>query len=165
MGKGRTKPAVMTIDRTGEDRPSLFVGWIDALPVPAALIRPMDRGNFSLHASNSAFDRLDLSPAGVDAPFELRRAIELGARLGAAADEPLDIVALLSRKRSRLSSACCVCPFSDGARSYTLGVGLSLFPSNREPHRVFPHTSARVRWRSLFPTLDCAAELQPGNLQ
>ena len=76
MGKGRTKPSIMPIDRTGEDRPSLFVGWIDALPVPAALIRPLSRGNFSLHASNAAFDRLGLSPAGVDAPFELRRAIE-----------------------------------------------------------------------------------------
>src|SRR3990167_5987100 len=43
MGKGRTKPAVMPIDRTGEDRPLLFVGWIDALPVPAALIRPAAR--------------------------------------------------------------------------------------------------------------------------
>ena len=87
MGKGRTKPTVMPIDRTGEDRPSLFVGWIDALPVPAALIRPMDRGNFSLHASNSAFDRLDLSPAGVDAPFELRRAIERAAQGGAGTHE------------------------------------------------------------------------------
>lgn len=76
MGKGRLKPAVMPIDRTGEDRPSLFVGWIDALPVPAALIRPLGRGNFRLHASNAAFDRLKLSPAGVDAPIELLRAIE-----------------------------------------------------------------------------------------
>jgi diguanylate cyclase (GGDEF)-like protein len=76
MGKGRIKPAVMPIDRTGEDRPLLFVGWIDALPVPAALIRPMARGNFRLHASNAAFDRLSLSPAGVDAPIELLRAIE-----------------------------------------------------------------------------------------
>src|SRR3990167_4194103 len=76
MGKGRTKPAVMPIDRTGEDRPLLFVGWIDALPVPAALIRPMARGNFRLHASNAAFDRLSLSPVGVDAPIELLRAIE-----------------------------------------------------------------------------------------
>jgi len=76
MGKGRTKPSVMPIDRTGEDRPLLFVGWIDALPVPAALIRPMARGNYRLHASNAAFDRLSLSPVGVDAPIELLRAIE-----------------------------------------------------------------------------------------
>jgi len=76
MGKGRTKPSVMPIDRTGEDRPLLFVGWIDALPVPAALIRPMARGNFRLHASNAAFDRLSLSPAGVEAPIEMLRAIE-----------------------------------------------------------------------------------------
>ncbi|WP_447931930.1 putative bifunctional diguanylate cyclase/phosphodiesterase [Sphingopyxis fribergensis] len=66
----------MPIDRTGEDRPLLFVGWIDALPVPAALIRPMARGNYRLHASNAAFDRLSLSPVGVDAPIELLRAIE-----------------------------------------------------------------------------------------
>ena len=66
----------MPIDRTGEDRPLLFVGWIDALPVPAALIRPLARGNFRLHASNAAFDRLSLSPAGANAPIELRRAIE-----------------------------------------------------------------------------------------
>lgn len=79
MGKGRSKPAVMPIDRTGDDRPSLYVGWIDALPVPAALIRPMERGNFRLHASNAAFDRLDLSPAGVNAPIELLRAIERAA--------------------------------------------------------------------------------------
>ena len=82
MGKGRTKPTLMPIDRTGEDRPSLFVGWIDALPVPAALIRPLSRGNFSLHASNAEFDRLGLSPAGVDAPIELRRAIERAAQNG-----------------------------------------------------------------------------------
>ena len=80
MGKGRSKPAVMPIDRTGDDRPSLFVGWIDALPVPAALIRPLGRGNFRLHASNAAFDRLKLSPAGVDAPIELLRAIERAAQ-------------------------------------------------------------------------------------
>lgn len=80
MGKGRTKPAVMPIDRTGEDRPLLFVGWIDALPVPAALIRPLARGNFRLHASNAAFDRLRLSPAGADAPIELLRAIERAAQ-------------------------------------------------------------------------------------
>ncbi len=80
MGKGRTKPAVMPIDRNGEDRPLLFVGWIDALPVPAALVRPLARGNFSLHASNTAFDRLNLSPAGVDTPVQLRRAIERAAQ-------------------------------------------------------------------------------------
>ena len=80
MGKGRTKPSVMPIDRTGEDRPLLFVGWIDALPVPAALIRPMARGNFRLHASNAAFDRLKLSPAGTDAPIEMLRAIERAAQ-------------------------------------------------------------------------------------
>lgn len=76
MGKGRTKPSIMPIDRTGEDRPLLFVGWIDALPVPAALIRPMARGNFRLHASNAAFDRLGLSPASVEPPIEMLRAIE-----------------------------------------------------------------------------------------
>jgi len=58
----------------------LFVGWIDALPVPAALVRPLARGNFRLHASNAAFDRLDLSPAGVQAPIEMRRAIEKAAQ-------------------------------------------------------------------------------------
>ncbi|MDR6832815.1 MULTISPECIES: EAL domain-containing protein [unclassified Sphingopyxis] len=70
----------MPIDRTGEDRPLLFVGWIDALPVPAALIRPLARGNFRLHASNAAFDRLRLSPIGADAPIELLRAIERAAQ-------------------------------------------------------------------------------------
>lgn len=80
MGKGRSKPDIMPIDRTGEDRPSLFVGWIDALPVPAALIRPLARGNFRLHASNAAFDRLNLSPSGVNAPIELLRAIEWAAQ-------------------------------------------------------------------------------------
>jgi len=80
MGKGRATPAIMPIDKTGEDRPLLFVGWIDALPVPAALIRPLTRGNFRLHASNTAFDRLKLSPAGADAPIELLRAIERAAQ-------------------------------------------------------------------------------------
>lgn len=80
MGKGRTKPAVMPIDRTGKNRPLLFVGWIDALPVPAALIRPLARGNFRLHASNAAFDKLKLSPAGTDAPLALLRAIERAAQ-------------------------------------------------------------------------------------
>jgi diguanylate cyclase (GGDEF)-like protein len=77
----------MPIDRTGEDRPLLFVGWIDALPVPAALIRPLGRGNFRLHASNAAFDRLKLSPAGVDAPIELLRAIERAAQFPEDAQE------------------------------------------------------------------------------
>src|SRR3546814_2221315 len=71
---------VMPIDRTGEDRPSLFVGWIDALPVPAALIRPLARGNFSLHASNGAFDRLELTPGGARSPIEMRRANERAAQ-------------------------------------------------------------------------------------
>ena len=79
MGKGRTKPFVMAIDQTGEDRPLLYVGWIDALPVPAALIRPMERGNFSLHASNVGVDRLGLTPARTKAPIEMRRAIERAA--------------------------------------------------------------------------------------
>jgi diguanylate cyclase (GGDEF)-like protein len=70
----------MPLDRTGEDRPLLFVGWIDALPVPAALIRPLARGNFRLHASNAAFDRLSLSPVGADAPIALLRAIERAAQ-------------------------------------------------------------------------------------
>ncbi len=87
MGKGRTKPSVMPIDRTGEDRPLLFVGWIDALPVPAALIRPMARGNFRLHASNAAFDRLSLSPVGTDAPIELLRAIERASQFPEEAQE------------------------------------------------------------------------------
>ncbi len=87
MGKGRTKPLVMPIDRTGEDRPSLFVGWIDALPVPAALIRPLARGNFSLHASNGAFDRLELTPGGARSPIEMRRAIERAAQRQGEAQE------------------------------------------------------------------------------
>ncbi|WP_428630875.1 putative bifunctional diguanylate cyclase/phosphodiesterase [Sphingopyxis sp.] len=70
----------MPLDRTGEDRPLLFVGWIDALPVPAALIRPLARGNFRLHASNVAFDRLNLSPVGANAPIEMLRAIERAAQ-------------------------------------------------------------------------------------
>src|SRR3546814_9872899 len=78
---------VMPIDRTGEDRPSLFVGWIDALPVPAALIRPLARGNFSLHASNGAFDRLELAPADARAPIEMRRAIVRAARQQGEAQE------------------------------------------------------------------------------
>ncbi|WP_432769421.1 putative bifunctional diguanylate cyclase/phosphodiesterase [Sphingopyxis sp.] len=77
----------MPIDRTGEDRPLLFVGWIDALPVPAALIRPLARGNFRLHASNAAFDRLKLSPVGVDAPIALLRAVERAAQDPAALQE------------------------------------------------------------------------------
>src|SRR3546814_12662191 len=87
MWKGRTKPLVMPIDRTGEDRPSLFVGWIDALPVPAALIRPLARGNFSLHASNGAFDRLELTPGGARSPIEMRRAIERAAQRQGEAQE------------------------------------------------------------------------------
>src|SRR3546814_16151330 len=87
MGKGRTKPNVMPIDRTGEDRPSLFVGWIDALPVPAALIRPLARGNFSLHASNGAFDRLELAPADARPPIEMPRPIQRPARTQGGAQE------------------------------------------------------------------------------
>src|SRR3546814_4130226 len=77
----------MPIDLTGEDRPSLYVGWIDALPVPAARIRPRARGNFSLHASNGAFDRLELAPADARAPIEMRRAIERAARQQGEAQE------------------------------------------------------------------------------
>lgn len=75
MGKGRIKPFVMPIDRAGEDRPSLFVGWIDALPVPAALCGRW-RWQFSPARQQHLLDRLDLSPAGVEAPIELRRAIK-----------------------------------------------------------------------------------------
>ncbi len=76
MGKGRTQPDIAAISDPAQSRPTLYVGWIDALPVPAAVIRPLARGNFRLHASNAAFDQLGLSPAGADSPFELKRAIE-----------------------------------------------------------------------------------------
>lgn len=51
------------------------LGWINALPIAAALIRPSAGGHFRLHASNAAFAELALSPAGLDAPVELIRAV------------------------------------------------------------------------------------------
>ncbi|WP_235303280.1 putative bifunctional diguanylate cyclase/phosphodiesterase [Sphingopyxis sp. MWB1] len=69
----------MPIDSTGSDRPILAVGWIDALPVPAALIRPLSRGLFSLHASNAAFDRLGLTPTTAHLPPPLVAALERAA--------------------------------------------------------------------------------------
>lgn len=70
----------MSNNPPGESGPTSFVGWIDALPLAAAVIRPFARGNFRLRASNAAFDRLVPSPAGADAPVELRRAVERAAR-------------------------------------------------------------------------------------
>ncbi len=64
----------------GENGPMPFVGWIDALPLPAAVIRPSARGDFHVHASNAAFDRLEPSPVGGSAPVALRRAVEQAAR-------------------------------------------------------------------------------------
>lgn len=49
--------------------------WLSALPIAAALIRPLPRGQYQLHASNRRFEKLDLSPAGLALPVELARAI------------------------------------------------------------------------------------------
>lgn len=51
------------------------LGWINALPIAAALIRPATGGHFRLHACNAAFAELAISPAGIDAPVELARAV------------------------------------------------------------------------------------------
>lgn len=60
--------------RSAEDRAS--ISWINALPIAAALIRPMERGLFRLQASNAAFAKLSVCPAGFDVPVELLRAVE-----------------------------------------------------------------------------------------
>lgn len=49
--------------------------WLSALPIAAALIRPLPRGQYQLHASNHRFEKLDLSPTGLALPVELARAI------------------------------------------------------------------------------------------
>lgn len=64
----------------GESGPTSFVGWIDALPLPAAIIQPFARGSFRVHAGNAAFDRLALAQAGTATPVELLRAIADAAR-------------------------------------------------------------------------------------
>lgn len=64
-----------------------LIGWIDALPVAAALVRPMARGYFRLHASNAIFDQLGLSPAGLDAPVELIRAMAAAAESAGGAQD------------------------------------------------------------------------------
>ena len=53
--------------------------WLAALPIAAALIRPLPRGQFHLHASNHRFERLELSPMGQSLPVELARAIAAAA--------------------------------------------------------------------------------------
>lgn len=63
------------------------IGWIDALPVAAALVRPTARGYFRLHASNAIFDQLGLSPAGLDAPVELIRAMAAAAESAEGAQD------------------------------------------------------------------------------
>lgn len=49
--------------------------WLSALPIAAALIRPLPRGQFQLHASNRRFEQLGLSNAGLTPPVQLARAI------------------------------------------------------------------------------------------
>ncbi len=49
--------------------------WLAALPIAAAIIRPLARGHFQLYASNHPFERLDLPPTGMGLPVELARAI------------------------------------------------------------------------------------------
>jgi diguanylate cyclase (GGDEF)-like protein len=49
--------------------------WLSALPIAAALIRPLPRGQYQLHASNRRFEKLELSPIGLALPVELARAI------------------------------------------------------------------------------------------
>lgn len=73
--------------RTHPDRPALpaaalapasaadGASWLAALPIAAALVRPLARGQFQLHASNRLFERLDLSPTGLGVPVELVRAL------------------------------------------------------------------------------------------
>lgn len=76
MGNGRNQLQWTEQAETPSDILPIDVGWLDALPIPVAMIRPQERGNFRLHASNSLFDKLNLSATGIDAPVELRRAVE-----------------------------------------------------------------------------------------
>jgi diguanylate cyclase (GGDEF)-like protein len=59
--------------------------WLAALPIAAALVRPLARGQFQLHASNPLFERLELQPSGIGSPVELTRALAAAAQNGTAA--------------------------------------------------------------------------------
>lgn len=58
--------------------------WLAALPIAAALVRPLARGQFQLHASNQLFERLGLSPTGIGVPVEIVRAMATAAQDGQA---------------------------------------------------------------------------------
>jgi len=63
----------------------LAQAWLAAMPIAAALVRPLVRGQFLLHASNHLFEQLRLSPTGFEIPTELTRLIAAAA-VGDGAD-------------------------------------------------------------------------------
>jgi diguanylate cyclase (GGDEF)-like protein len=72
-------PSASGSDSRDGAAPASALVWLDALPIAAALILPLARGNFRLHASNSSFDQLGLSSAGTNAPVEMIRAVASAA--------------------------------------------------------------------------------------
>ena len=73
MGRAQIQPEIRRSTSTQGHAPA--AAWLAAMPIAAALIRPRERGQFQLYASNHLFERLDLSPAGLGIPAELTRLI------------------------------------------------------------------------------------------
>jgi diguanylate cyclase (GGDEF)-like protein len=105
MGFARTKKdAASTSPVAGEPSADAFV-WLESLPIPAAAVRPQSRGQFSIHAANSRFAALGLSPTGIGQPGELTRV------LGDAAHGK--------------DQQCCTCRLGDGVSGRDYRVALT----------------------------------------
>lgn len=74
MNSGRSFSKAKPTDARDAETAAEF-SWIYALPIAAALIRPTERSNFRLHASNSRFHELGIAASGVNAPTEIRQAV------------------------------------------------------------------------------------------
>lgn len=75
MGKVNVNSELSPIVATAGAEPSSEGAWLAALPIAAALVRPLARGQFQLHASNTHFEWLGLSPTGMGLPVDLVRAL------------------------------------------------------------------------------------------
>ena len=101
--------------------------WLAALPIAAALVRPLARGQFQLHASNGLFKRLDLSPTSLGVPVELVRALA-----AASMGQPCrDIACTIGQSVASREYRAALAPMGEGASPLFL---LTLIDRTHEVH-------------------------------
>lgn len=101
--------------------------WLAALPIATALVRPLARGQFRLHASNGLFERLDLSPTSLGVPVELVRALAAASK-----GQPCrDIACTIGQSVASREYRAALVPMGEGASPLFL---LTLIDRTHEVH-------------------------------